>query len=135
MKYDFENQYEYFSKDIGKHFPEPLFDELDIHVFVDSDRGHDKVIGISITGLFSVVGTTPTTLSSKRHTVVQTSTFGAEFTALKKDFKESFMLWYHLRSMGIKVSKPTPAFVDIISVLLNASNPSSTPNKKTMVLR
>ena len=135
MRYYFENKYTYFNEEVDKQFPKPLLDELDIHVFVDAHHGHDKVAGRSITGLFSVVGSTPTTWSSKLQTAVQTSTFGAEFTALKKDFKESFMLWYHLRSMGIKVSKPTPAFVDIISVLLNASNPSSTPNKKTMVLR
>ena len=36
MNYYFENQYAYFSEDIDKHFTEPLLDELDIRVFVDS---------------------------------------------------------------------------------------------------
>ena len=36
--------------------------------------------------------------------------------------------------MGIKVSKPTPIFVDKVSVVLNAANPGSTPNKKTVAL-
>ena len=103
-------------------------------MFVDAHHGHDKVAGRSITGLFSVVGSTPTTWSSKLQTAVQTSTFGAEFTALKKDFKESFMLWYHLRSMGIKVSKHTPVFLDNLSVVLNATNPGSTLNKKSVAL-
>ena len=35
MKYDYGNQYENFSEDIDEQFPEPLLDELVIHVFVD----------------------------------------------------------------------------------------------------
>ena len=44
------------------------------------------------------------------------------------------MIWYHLRFMGIKVSKTTPVFVDNISVVLNAANPGSTLNKQTVAL-
>ena len=37
--------------------------------------------------------------------------------------------------MGIKVSKPTPVFVDTTSVVLNVTNTGSNPNKKTVALR
>eukprot|EP00957_Ditylum_brightwellii_P191813 14602401-Ditylum_brightwellii.AAC.1 len=43
-------------------------------------------------------------------------------------------LRHHLRTMGMKVSKATPNFVDIMSVVLNATNPGSTLNKKTVAL-
>jgi short-subunit dehydrogenase involved in D-alanine esterification of teichoic acids len=46
----------------------------------------------------------------------------AKFTALKKAVEEITALRYHLRSMGIKVSKITPIYVDNMSVVLNASN-------------
>ena len=36
--------------------------------------------------------------------------------------------------MGIKLSKPTPVFVDSMSVVLNATNPGSTLNEKTVAL-
>jgi hypothetical protein len=36
--------------------------------------------------------------------------------------------------MGIKVSKATPIYVDNMSVVLNASNPGSTLNKKAIAL-
>ena len=91
MKYDFGNQYEYFSDDIDDQFPEPPLDELDIHVFVDALRGHIKISIRSITRMFSVVGSAPKTWSSKINTVVQTSTFGAKFTALEKVAKDSVM--------------------------------------------
>ena len=57
---------------------------LCISIFVDSDHGHDKVTGRSITGIIAFIGCTPVYWCSKRQTSVQTSTFGAEFTALKK---------------------------------------------------
>ena len=61
MKHDFENQYEYFSEDIDEQFTEPLLDELYINMFVDSKNVHNKVTGILIIGLFSVMGSTPKT--------------------------------------------------------------------------
>jgi hypothetical protein len=36
--------------------------------------------------------------------------------------------------MGIKVAKPTPIFVDNMGVVLNASNPGSTLNKKSVAM-
>eukprot|EP00980_Cylindrotheca_fusiformis_P022698 scaffold9600_cov79-Cylindrotheca_fusiformis.AAC.1 len=81
-------------------FPAPLMDELAINIFVDADHAHDKVSGRSITGLLATVGSTPVTWKSKRQTSVQTSTFGAEFTALKLAVEEAITIRYHLRSMG-----------------------------------
>ena len=71
---------------------------------------------------------------SKRQACVQTSTFGAEFTALKKAVEEAVMLRYYLRSMGIKVEDPTPIYVDNMSVVMNSTNPGSTLNKKNVAL-
>ena len=65
---------------------------------------------------------------------MQTSKFGAEFTLLKKSFEEYVMIWYHIRSMGIKISKSTPVFVYNMSVVLYAKNPGSTLNKKHVSL-
>ena len=134
LKKDFGNQYHYFQEDIDPRFPPPLQPELDINIFCDSDHGHDKVTGRSISGILSFVGSTPTTWHSKRQSSVQTSTFGAEFVALKKAVEEAVTLRYHLRSMGVKVSKATPIFVDNNSVVINASDPGSTLNKKGVAL-
>ena len=61
MKYGFGNHYAHFSEEIDEQFPEPILDELDIHMFVDGKHGNDKVTGRPITGLFLVVFSTPTT--------------------------------------------------------------------------
>ena len=116
-------------------FPEPFFDELYLDIFVDSDHEHDKVTRRSITGLFSVVSSTPTILSSKRHTLVQTSTFGAELKVLKNIVDEAVMLRLHPWSMGVKFGKSSPRFVDNMSVVLNSNNPGRSLNKKTVALK
>ena len=71
---------------------------------------------------------------STRQTAVHTSTFGSEFTALKKAVEVAITIRYHLRSMGIKVEKPTKIFMDNKSVFLNIANPASTLNKKAIAL-
>ena len=63
MNIYFGNQYSYFQEEIDDRFPEPLFDELDLNVFVDADHRHDKVMRSPNTGIISVVGSTPTTWS------------------------------------------------------------------------
>ena len=44
------------------------------------------------------------------------------------------MLQHHFISVGINVYKPTNTFFDNISVVLNATNPGSTLNKKPWCL-
>ena len=134
LKEDFRGEYQYFNEDLDPKIPEPLVPEMEVNIFVDANHAHDKVTGRSVTGLFGFVGCTPVLWKSKRQASVQTSTFGAEFTALKKAVEEVITLSYYLRSMGIRVSKPTPIFVDNMGVVLNASNPGSTLNKKSVAL-
>jgi hypothetical protein len=134
LKEDFGGQYQYFQEDLDPKFLEPLVPEMDINIFVNANHVHDKVTWRSVTGLFCFVGSTPVSWRSKRQASVQTSTFGAEFTALKKAVEEGITLRYYLRSMGIKVAKSTPIFVENMGVVLNASNPGSTLNKKSLAL-
>jgi len=126
IKEDFGYQCSYFQEEIDPRFPTPLSRELEITIFVDADHGHDKVTGRSITGLLGFVGSALVIWSSKRQSSVQTSTFGAEFTALKKAVEEATAICYDLRSMGVKVEKPTPIYVDYrqtLSIWLLPVNP------------
>ena len=134
LNHDFGYQCHCFQEDLDPQFPDPLVPESDINIFVDANHAHDKVTGRSITGLISFIGSTPTTYKSKSQTTVQTSTFGAEFTALKRAVEEAVTLRYYLRAMGIKVSKPAAIYCDNLGVALNASDPGSTLNKKWVAL-
>ena len=56
---DFGNQYHYFKEELDPKFPEPKIDEFPITIFCDSDHGHDKKTGRSITGILVFIGSTP----------------------------------------------------------------------------
>ncbi len=134
VKIDFGHQYTYFREDIDPKFPPPLMKELTVNLFVDADHGHDKITGRSITGLLSFIGSTPATWGARRQTAVATSTFSAEFMALKRAVEKAVTIRYHLRSMGVKVETATPIWVDHMGVVLNATDPASSLNKKWVAL-
>ena len=60
LKMDFGNQYSYFKEEIYDRFPKHIFGELYLNIFVDAYNVNEKLKGISIKWLFSVVGSTPT---------------------------------------------------------------------------
>jgi hypothetical protein len=134
LRQEFGGQYNYFREELDPRFQEPLLRELDINVCCDSEHGHDKVTGRSITGLTIFVVSMPIIWDSKRQNSVQTSTFGAEFTALKRAVEKTVMLRYHLRAMGIKAAKTSTVWVDNMAVILNSNNPGRTLNKKHVAL-
>jgi len=131
---DFGHQYRYFKEPIDPEFPDAMIEELLSSIFVDADHAHDVVTGRSITGLRAFIGSTPIYSKSKRQSCVNTSTYGAELTVLKAAVELAITLRYHLRSIGIKITKPTKIFVDNKSVVVNAVNPACSLNKKAIAL-
>ena len=131
---DFGNQYPEFQEEIDDKLPIALMKELQTTIFVDADHGHDKVTGRSITGIIVLVGRTPICYAAKRQGAVQTATFGAEFVGLKKAVEEAVTMRYYLRSMGVKISKPTIIYGDNLSSITNVINPGSQLKKKFLAL-
>lgn len=86
---DFVGQYKYAQEEIDPKFPKPMGPELDVWIFFDSDHAHDKVTGRSISGVIVLVGSTPIIWKSKRHGAVQTSTYGAELSAMRLATEEA----------------------------------------------
>jgi hypothetical protein len=91
---DFGGQYPYFLEDLDPKFQTPLVPEMAVNLFVDANHAQDKVTGRSVTGLFCFVRLTPVLWQSKQQASVQTSTFGAEFTALRKAVEGAITLRY-----------------------------------------
>ena len=115
-------------------FLKPLIPEMDISVLLDSDHGHNKKTGQSITGIFGLVGSTPIVWKLKRQPTVQTSTLRAEFTVLRTALEDTVMICYYLRSICVKVSKPSAIYIDNEGVFLNSLIPASSLNKKFLAL-
>ena len=105
---------------------------------VDSDHAHDLKTRRSITGLLSFVGSTPVMWLSKRQGAIASSTYAAEFSALRTATEEAKSLRYMLRCLGCNVpndgSCPTDVFGDNLSVILNAQNPAADLSKKHVAI-
>jgi hypothetical protein len=127
---NFTEQYAYAKEEIEPRFPRPMGEELDISVFFDSDHAHVKVTGWSISGVIIMVGSTPVVWRSKRQGAVQTSTYGAEFSAMHLATEEIITMRYMLHSLGIRVSCPSSLSGDNAGVISNTTNPDVTLKKK-----
>ena len=130
----FKDQYPDAEESLDEKVPKPLLNELQITAYVDSDHAHDKATRRSITGLIIFVGRTPVLYFSKRQGAIETSTYGAEFIAMKTAVEEVVSVRYMLRCLGVKVSKPTPVLGDNRSVILNSTIPSSLLKKKHIAI-
>ncbi len=104
----------------------PTFDgtELSLTVFADSDHGHDRLTGKSVSGIFVLLGSAPILWKSKRQTPIQTSTYGAEFSALKTAVEISQGLKLMLKSLGVKIKGAVKVLSDSLSVL-HSTQPDS----------
>ena len=130
----FKEEYPDASEEIDANLPTPLVDELAITMFVDSDHAHDKVTRRSITGLIILVGRTPVFYYSKRQGAVETSTYSAEFMAMRYAVEEAVAIRYMLRCLGVKVDSPTQVYGDNLGVIQNVTIKDSLLKKKHVAI-
>ena len=130
FKANFEDQYQYATKELNPAFPEPKGTLIATTIFFDSEHAHDTETRRSISGVLVVVGSMPVSWMSKHQGAVATSTYSAEFCAMCLATEEAITIHYMLRSLGIPVTEPTKMFGDNLGVIQNASMPEATLQKK-----
>ena len=83
------------------------FKALSIPTCCDADLAHDRVTRRSIGGVVSMVGNTIVVHKSKRHTSIETSTYGAELNAGRAGVEHCQETRHMLRSLGVEVNLPS----------------------------
>lgn len=111
--------------------PKPLGKPVQITCFVDADLAGDHVTRRSRTGVLIYLNRSLTVWYSKKQTSIETSTFGAEFSAMKTAIELIEGLRYKLRMMGIPLEEPSVVKGDNMSVIKNSSIPESVLKKKS----
>ena len=81
-------------------FPSSFGPVLQTTILVDTDHAHDQLTRRSLTGMIGYVGSTPVTWGSKKYGSIVSSTYAAEFSALRTATEEAQNLRYMLRSLG-----------------------------------
>ena len=128
------DQYPDAAEDIDSKVLLAKVDEMEITAFVDSDHAHDRVTRRSITGLLILVGRTPVYFMSKRQGAIATSTYKAEFCAMKTAVEEVQSVRYMLRCLGVKVKHASLVCGDNKGVILNSQFPESLLKKKHVAI-
>ena len=127
---DFSDEYPDAYEELDDALPSPKGAELPITTYFDSDHAHDRLTRRSCTGVLQFVGCTPVLALSRRQTSVETSTYGAEFNAMRTATEETMALRYMLRCLGVPVTRPSRLFGDNMGVIQSASIPGSQLKKK-----
>jgi hypothetical protein len=130
----FKGAYPDAAEEIDSKVPVAKIDELEITAFIDSDHAHDKMTRRSITGLLILVGRTPVYFMSKRQGAIATSTYGAEFCAMRTAVEEVQAVRYMLRCLGVKVKHSTLICGDNKGVILNCTMSDSLLKKKHVAI-
>ena len=117
---------------IPGNLPEPRGYGFHIIANVDSDHAGDSITRRSRTGFIVYCNNAPIYWYSKKQGGIETSSFSAEFMAMKSCCEYIRGLRYKLRMMGIGVIGPSYIYGDNKSVLVNSSKPDSVLKKKSV---
>lgn len=118
-------------EDLPPNMPKPLGNAMKMTAYVDSDHAGDTITRRSRTGFLVYLNCSLIFWLSKKQASIETSSFGAEFTAMKQCTEYVRGLRYKLRMMGIPCEEPTYIYGDNKSVLANTSVPHSVLKKKS----
>jgi hypothetical protein len=89
---DFLDDYDGAKEELGDGLPEAFGRELETSVFLDTDHAHDHQTRCSITGIIVFVGSTPVLWPSKGQGCIATSTYTAEFVAMRYAVEEAISI-------------------------------------------
>lgn len=117
-------------EDMPPNAPPPRGNPFEINCFVDSDHVSDRVTRRSQTGIILYCNSAPIIWYSKKQNTVESSTFGAEFVALRIATELIISLRYKLRMFGIPIDGPASVFCDNESVYKNVGFCDSILKKK-----
>ena len=117
-------------EDLPPHALPPRGNPIELSCFVDSDHAGDKITRRSQTGIILYCNSAPIIWYSKRQNTVESSTFGAEFVALRIASELIISLRYKLRMFGIPILGPCNVFCDNESVYNNSGFAESQLKKK-----
>jgi hypothetical protein len=131
IRHDWERFYGDVKEELPPDMPDPLGNEVDLILEVDSSHANDKSNRRSRTGFFIFLNQALIQWCSKKQPTIETSVFGAEFVAMKHGIETVRGIRYKLRMMGVKISGPTYVYGDNMSVIHNTQRPESTLKKKS----
>lgn len=127
---DFAEYYRGAQEQMPNDMPRARGHFVTMTAFVDASFAQNKKTRKSHTGFIIFVNRAPVMWFSKRQATVETSTFSAEYMAMKSCVNSIEALRFKLRMFGVPIDGPAYVYCDNESVVNNSSKVESTLNKK-----
>ncbi len=129
---DFAEIYRDAEEPMPHCMPQPRGRSVTTTAYVDASHASNKMTRRSHTGFVIYMNRLPIVWYNKRQQTLETSTFLANFIALKACLEAIEHLRFKLRCFGILMTQAEPTYVlcDNESVVKNTTNVESTFNKK-----
>ena len=129
---DFAKYYRDANEDLPHRMPKARGRPVTVTAYVDASHAANKKTRRSHSGHIIFVNRSPVLWYSKRQRTVETSSFSAEYIAMKTCVEAIQQLRFKLRMFGIPIINDEPCYVlcDNESVVNNSSKVESTLNKK-----
>ena len=128
--YDWIDFYRDAKEAIPPNMPEPRGNSVNVKFFVDANHASDTVTRRSQTGILIFLNKAPIHWYSKQQPTVESSTFGAEFCAMKTAVEMVEGLRYKLCMFGVPIDGSANIYCDNEAVYKNTVMPESTLRKK-----
>ena len=103
-------------------------------MYFDSDHAHDQVTRRSVSGVVSFVGSTPISWTIKMQGTIETSSYYAEFCAVRVASEEAIALWYILCFLGVPVIGATALCGDNLGMIISYTNPELELKKRYVAI-
>ena len=131
---DFLEDYPDAQEELDPTMLEAFGPELETSILFNADHAHDQKTCRSISGIIQFVGCTPVLWSSHRQGCIATSTYCAEFVAMRQVVEEAISLCYMLCCLGIPITNPMNLYGDNFGSIQSASIPDSELKKKHVTI-
>ena len=131
---DFLEDYPDAHEELDPMMPEAFGQELETSIFFNVDHAHDQKTHQSISGIIQFVGCTLVLWSSCQQGCIATSTYCAEFIAMRQAVEEAISLHYMLHCLAIPVTDPTNLYGNNFRSIQSASIPDSEMKKKHVAI-
>ena len=128
--YDWFDFYKDAKEALPPNMPEARGHDVILTCFVDANHAGNQKDRRSQTGILIFINKAPIHWYIKRQNTVETSTFGAEFCAMKIAVEMVEALQYKLRMFGVPIDGATNVYCDNEAVYKNTSVPESVLKKK-----
>jgi len=129
-EYDWYEFYRDAKEAIPPNMPEARGHQVVVSCFVDANHAGDVKNRRSQTGILIFLNKAPIHWYSKKQATIESSTFGAEFCALRVGTDMIEALRYKLRMFGVPIDGAANVYCDNEAVYKNTVLPESTLKKK-----